>query len=269
VRLSTGLRRPALRVHGTDVAGTVETVGGNVTRLRPGDEVFGNCHGAFAEYALGKEDRLLSKPAGLTFEQAAAVPVSGYTALQALRDRGHVVPGHKVLVIGAGGGVGAFAVQIAKALGAEVTGVCSTSKVDLVRSIGAGKVIDYTRDDFTRDALRYDVIIDTAGNRPLLRVRRALTPRGTLVLVGGEGGGRWLGGMDRVLRAAMLSRSGSRKVQWMLARARLDDLRFLRELIEAGKVVPVVDRTWPLREAAEAIRYLARGSARGKVVLTV
>ncbi|MGH2766314.1 MAG: NAD(P)-dependent alcohol dehydrogenase, partial [Actinomycetota bacterium] len=200
-----GLRTPKTRVRGRDVAGSVEEVGRNVTQFQPGDQVFGICEGSFAEYATAREDKVLPKPANLTFEQAAAVPISAITALQALRDKGQVQPGQRVLVIGAAGGVGTFAVQLAKAFGAEVTGVCSTTKADLVRSIGADDVIDYTRDDFADGARRYDLILDTAGRRSLSHLRRALTPRGTLVIIGGEGGGRWLGGFDRNFRAGMLS----------------------------------------------------------------
>jgi NADPH:quinone reductase-like Zn-dependent oxidoreductase len=251
-----------------DVAGCVEAVGEDVTAFRPGDEVFGNCVGSFAEYARAREDKLLPKPANLSFEQAAAIPVSGYTALQGLRDAGKVKAGQKVLIIGAAGGVGTFAVQIAKAFGAEVTGVCSTTKADLVRSIGADHVVDYTREDFAEGLQKYDVILDTAGNRPLARLRRALAPRGTLVMVGGEAGGRWLGGMDRWLRALVLSPFVRQKLRGMLARARKVDLQLLKELVEAGKLAPVIDRTFPLHEAAKAVRYLAGGHARGKVVIT-
>ena len=201
-----GLRKPKARVRGMDVAGRVEAVGANVTQLRQGDEVFGTCNGSFAEYACAREDKVAPKPANLTYEEAAAVPISGCTALQALRGKGKVQAGQKVLIIGAAGGVGTFAVQLAKAFEAEVTGVCSSTKVDLVRSIGADHVIDYTRDDFAENGQRYDLILDTAGNRSLSHLRRALVPRGTLVIVGGEGGGRWLGGFQRqILWAPMLS----------------------------------------------------------------
>jgi NADPH:quinone reductase-like Zn-dependent oxidoreductase len=264
-----GLRAPKNPVRGYDVAGRVEAVGANVTRFRPGDEVFGTCRGSFAEYASTRPERLALKPAGLSFEQAAAVPVSGYAALQAVRDRGAVEAGQQVLVIGAGGGVGTFAVQIAKAFGAEVTGVCSTAKTELVRSIGADRVIDYTREDFADGGRRYDVILDIAGNRSLSHLRRALAPAGTLVIVGGEGGGRWLGGIDRQLRALVLSPFVRQKLGTWVSTEREQDLETLRELLEAGKVTPVVDRTYPLSEAAEAIRYLRDGHARGKVVLTV
>jgi NADPH:quinone reductase-like Zn-dependent oxidoreductase len=265
-----GLRRPKVRIRGRDVAGRVEAVGKHVTRFRPGDEVFGTCEGSFAEYACARADRLAPKPANLTFEQAAVVPISGLTALQGLRDRGQVQPGQEVLIIGAAGGVGTFAVQLAKAFGAEVTGVCSTTKVDLVRSIGADHVIDYTREEFADAEHRYDLILDTAGNRSLSRLRRALAPRGTLVIVGGEGGGRWLGGFDRqILRAPLLSAFVSQSLRPFMAKERSEDLVVLKELIEAGKVTPVIGRTYPLSEVPEAIRDLEGGHARGKVVITV
>jgi len=263
-----GLRAPKNPVRGVDVAGRVEAVGENVTGVQPGDEVFGTCRGSFAEYACARADRLVPKPSNLTFEQAAAVPVSGCTALQALRDRGKVRPGQRVLIIGAGGGVGTFAVQLAKAFGVEVTGVCSTTKVELVRSIGADRVIDYTRDDFVDGDNRYNVILDIAGNRSLSHLRRALAPEGTLVLVGGEGGGRWLGGVDRTLRALVLSRFVRQKLVTWIATQPKEDLEALHELLEAGKVTPVVDRTFPLSEVPEAIRYLRDGRAHGKVVIT-
>lgn len=260
---------PKSRVPGLDVAGRVEAVGRNVTRFRPGDEVFGTCGGSFAEYACAREDRLAGKPANVTFEQAAAVPTSAVAALQGLRDRGQVRAGQRVLVIGAGGGVGTFAVQLAKALGADVTGVCGTTKTELVRSIGADDVIDYTREDFADGARRYDLILDTAGRRSLSRLRRALTPRGTLVIVGGEGGGRWLQGTDRQLRALLLAPFVRQRLRALMSAEREEDLRHCGELIEAGKVTPIVDRTYPLSEVPEAIRYLREGHARGKVVITV
>jgi NADPH:quinone reductase-like Zn-dependent oxidoreductase len=265
-----GLRKPKVRVRGRDVAGRVEAVGSNVTRYHPGDEVFGICEGSFAEYACARPDRLAPKPANLTFEQAAAVPISGLTALQAIRDTGNVQQGQRVLIIGAAGGVGTFAVQLVKAFGAEVTGVCSTTKVDLVRSIGADHVIDYTRDDVTDGTRHFDLIVDTAGRRSLSRLRRALTPRGTLVIVGGEGGGQWLGGFDRqILRAPVVSSIVRQRLRPFVSKERGEDLVVLKELIEAGKVTPVIDRTYPLREAPEAVRYLEQGHARGKVVITV
>jgi NADPH:quinone reductase-like Zn-dependent oxidoreductase len=264
-----GLRKPKVRVRGMDVAGRVEAVGSKVARLRPGDEVYGTCDGSFAEYAVAREDRLAPKPANLTFEQAAAVPISACTALHGLRQHGRVQPGQKVLVIGAGGGVGSFAVQLAKAFGAEVTGVCSTAKADLVRSLGADHVIDYTREQVADGTRRYDLILDIAGNRPLSHLRRALTPRGTLVIVGGEGAGRWFGGLGRPLRAVLLSPFVRQRLRMMISTERTQDLLVLRELIEAGKVTPAIDRTYPLSQAPEAIRYLEQGHARGKLVITV
>ncbi|HEX9363356.1 MAG TPA: NAD(P)-dependent alcohol dehydrogenase [Candidatus Dormibacteraeota bacterium] len=266
-----GLRAPKVRVRGRDVAGVVESIGGNVTRFKAGDEVFGTAEGSFAEYVCAREDRLAPKPANLSFEQVAAVPISGLTALQGLRDAGKIEPGQKVLVIGAAGGVGSFAVQIAQAYGAEVTGVCSTNKMDLVRSIGASHVIDYTREDFADGPRRYDVILDTAGNRSLTHLRRALTPKGTLVIVGGEGGGgRWLGGFDRqIFRAPLLSIFVGQTMRPLVSTESLNDLLALKELIEAGKVTPVIDRTYPLSQAPEAIRYVAEGHARGKVVINL
>jgi NADPH:quinone reductase-like Zn-dependent oxidoreductase len=264
-----GFRAPKNRVRGMDVAGRVEAVGGNVTRFQPGDEVFGTCDGSFAEYACGRADRFAPKPANLTFEQAAAVPVSACTALQGLRDKARVQPGQKVLIVGAAGGVGTFAVQLAKAFGAEVTGVCSTTKADLVRSIGADNVIDYTRDDFADGTHHYDLVLDTAGNRRLSQLRRALTPGGTLVIIGGEGEGRWFGGADRQLRALMLSPFVGQKLYGLFSTQRTADLQFLAELIEAGKVTPIIDRTYPLGEVSDAIRYLEGSHARGKVVITV
>jgi NADPH:quinone reductase-like Zn-dependent oxidoreductase len=264
-----GLRAPKNPVRGLDVAGRVEAVGENVTEFQPGDEVFGTCNGSFAEYACARADRLAPKPANLTFEQAAAVPISGYAALQAVRDQGKVRPGQRVLIIGAGGGVGTFAVQLAKAFGAEVTGVASTAKTELVRSIGADRVIDYTREDFVDGRNRYDVILDIAGNRSLSHLRRALTREGTLVIVGGEGGGKWLGGIDRQLRAELLSPFVRQKLGTWISKERPEDLEELRELLEAGKLMPIVDRTFPLSEVPEAIRYLREGRARGKVVIVV
>ena len=264
-----GLRAPKNPVIGSDVAGVVEAVGKNVTRFQPGDDVFGIGKGSYAEYALALEDKLASKPANLTFEQAAVVAISGSTALQALRDHGKVRPGQKVLIIGASGGVGTFAVQIAKSFGAQVTGVCSTKKVDMVRSIGADHVIDYTREDFAEGGERYDLILDIGGNSSLARLRRALTPRGTLIITGGETGGRWLGGTDRQLRALALSPFVSQKLGTFVNKENHEDMLILKELIESGKVTPVIDRTYPLSEVPEAIRYLEEGHARGKVVITV
>ena len=264
-----GLRAPKNRVRGREVAGRVEAVGANVTALSPGDEVFGIAEGSFAEYVCARPDLLVAKPANLTFVQAAAVAVSALTALQAVRDRGKVQPGQKVLILGASGGVGTFAVQIAKAFGAEVTGVCSTAKVDLVRSIGADHVIDYTVDDIAGGADRYDVIIDIGGNRSLSTLRRALTPRGTLVITGGETGGRWLGGSDRQVRALLLSPFVGQKLGTFICSENNADLLVLRDLIESGKLAPVIDRTYPLSEVPAAIEHLQAGHARGKVVITV
>jgi NADPH:quinone reductase-like Zn-dependent oxidoreductase len=270
IRLGYGLRRPKVRVRGVDLAGRVESVGKDVAQFQPGDEVFGVSYaGSFAEYACAKEDGLALKPTNLTFEQAAAVPISACAALHGLRDKGKVQPGQKVLIIGAAGGVGSFGVQIAKAFGAEVTGLCSTTKTDLVRSIGADHVIDYTRDDFTESGHLYDVILDTGGRRPVSHLRRALAPRGALVLVGGDGGGPWTGGFERHLWAAMLSGFVSQKLYALTSKERQEDLLSLKELIEAGKVTPVIDRTFPLSEAPKAIRHLEEGHARGKVVITV
>lgn len=269
VRLGFGFRAPRTPVRGLDLAGRVEEVGKNVTQLRPGDEVFGTCDGSFAEYASTKENKLALKPANLTFEQAAAVPVSGCTALHGLRDSGELEAGQKVLIIGASGGVGTFAVQLAKAFGAEVTGVCSTAKVEMIRSIGADHVIDYTRDDFSQMGERYDLILDIAGNRSLSVLRRGLTPNGTLVIVGGEGGGPWLGGTDRQIRALFLSPFVRHRLRNFISVENKEDLLVLKELIESAKVTPVIDRTYPLGEAPEAIRYLEEGHARGKVVITV
>jgi NADPH:quinone reductase-like Zn-dependent oxidoreductase len=264
-----GLRAPKNPVIGSDVAGVVETVGKDVSRFRPGDEVFGIGKGSFAEYARAPEDKLAPKPANLTFEQAAVVPIMGSTALQALRDHGRVEPGQEVLIIGASGGVGTYAVQIAKAFGAQVTGVCSTNKVEMVRSIGADQVIDYTQEDFAEGERRYEVILDIGGNSSLARLRRALASQGTLVIVGGEGGGRWLGGLQRQLWATMLSPFVSQKLGTFVSTPNHEELLVLKELIESGKVTPVIDRTYPLSEVPEAMRYLERGHARGKVVITV
>ena len=264
-----GLRAPRTPVPGTDMAGVVEAVGGDVTRFQAGDEVFGIGKGAFAEYARAPESKLAPKPANLSFEQAAAVAISGSTALQALRDHGRVEPGQQVLIIGASGGVGTYAVQLAHVFGAAVTAVCSTTKVDMVRSLGAEHVIEYTHDDFADRDQRYDVILDIGGNPSLSRLRRVLAPKGTLVIVGGEAGGRWLGGMDRQLRALLLSRFVDQKLGTFVSRENHEDLIVLKELIEAGKITPVVDRTYELIEASQAIRYLEQGHARGKVVITV
>jgi NADPH:quinone reductase-like Zn-dependent oxidoreductase len=264
-----GLRAPRTPVPGADVAGVVEAVGKDVTRFQPGDEVFGIGKGAFAEFARALQDKLAPKPANLTFEQAAAVAISGLPALQGVRDHGKVRPGQKVLIIGASGGVGTYAVQLAKVFGAHVTGVCSTTKVDMVRSLGADHVIDYTRDDFAEGVSRYDVILDIGGNSSLSRLRRALTARGTLVIIGGETDGRWLGGTDRQIRALVLSRFVSQKLGTFISSENHEDMLVLKELIEAGKITPVIDRRYPLSEVPKAIRYLEEGHARGKVVITV
>jgi NADPH:quinone reductase-like Zn-dependent oxidoreductase len=252
-----------------DVAARVEAVGEHVTRFQPGDEVFGWCDGSFAEYACAPEDNLAPKPANLTFEQAAAVPTSAFAALQGVRDMGEVQPGQKVLIIGAAGAVGSLAVQLAKAFGAEVTGVCSTNQIDLVRSIGADDVIDYTRQDIADGTRHWDLVLDTAGHRSLSQLRRALTPRGTLVIVGSEGRGRWLGGFDRSLRAPVLSRFVGQRLRMLASKPGQEDLQTLREFIGSGKLTPVIDRTYPLREVPEAMRQLAEGHPRGKLVITV
>jgi NADPH:quinone reductase-like Zn-dependent oxidoreductase len=264
-----GFRAPKNPVIGSDLAGVVEAVGDKVSRFRPGDEVFGVGKGAYAEYVCALEDKLASKPAKLTFEQAAVVPIMGSTALQALRDHGKVRQGQEVLIIGASGGVGTYAVQMAKAFGARVTGVSSTQKVEMVRSLGADHVIDYKREDFADGEQRYDLILDIGGNSSLARLRRALASRGTLVIVGGEGGGRWLGGTDRQVRAMLLSPFVGQKLGTFVNKENHEDLLALKELIESGKITPVIDRTYPLAEVPEAIRYLQEGHARGKVVITV
>ena len=263
-----GIRAPENALLGYDVAGRIEAVGAQVTEFRPGQEVFGTCRGSFAEYAVARADRLLPKPGKVTFEQAAVVPISGFAALQAVREHGGVRSGQRVLIIGAGGGVGTFAVQIAKADGAEVTGVCSASKAELVRSIGADHVIDYTRNDFVDGRNRYDVILDIAGNRSLSELRRALTPRGTLVIVGGEDAGKWLG-IRRQLRAAALSPFVRQKLGFFISKERPEDLEELRKLLEAGTIRPVVDKTFPLEEVPAAIQYLRDGRARGKIVVVI
>ena len=272
-RLQLGLRKPKDTVLGCDVAGQVEAVGKNVTIFQPGDEVFGSpfAHGcgALAEYVRISDDLLTLKPANLSFDHAAAVPLAALTALQALRDHGRIEPGHKVLIIGASGGVGTFAVQIAKSFGAEVTGVCRTRNVDMVRSIGADHVIDYTQEDFTESGQRYDLIFQLAGTRSPSDCRRALTSKGTLVLVSGESEGRWIGPVGRVIRALLLSPFVSQKLVNFTVKPNKEDLQFLKELIEAGKVTPVIDRTYSLTEVPEAIRYLEEGHTQGKVVIAV
>ena len=269
VRLMFGLLKPKHTRPGRDVAGQVVAVGSKVTRFKQGDEVFGACQGAFAEYACAAESALVMKPRSVTFEQAAAVPVAGISALQGLRDKGRIRAGQKVLINGAAGGVGTFAVQIARSLGADVTGVCSARNVEMVRSIGAGGAIDYTQEDFTTSGERYDLILDAVGNHSLPDLRRALTADGTLVLVGASDKGHWLGVLAGILEVAVLSRFARQKLHLFLARVRKDDLMVLRELLEAGKVVPVIDRSYPLSDVAEAVRYLEAGHARGKVVITM
>ena len=264
-----GLRRPAQPNPGRSVSGTVAAVGRDVTEFVPGDAVYGTAEGSFAEYACARAGRIAPKPANLSFEQAAAVPVSGMTALQGVRDSARLRAGQRILIIGASGGVGTFAVQIAKAFGAEVTGVCSTAKAELVRRLGADHVVDYTRGDFADGSHRYDVILDVGGNSRLSRLRRSLTPDGRLVIVGGETGGRWIGGFDRQLRACALSPLVRQKLGMLGAKERSADLVVLRELIEAGKVTPAVDRTYPLGEAPTAVRYLMDGKAQGKLVITI
>jgi NADPH:quinone reductase-like Zn-dependent oxidoreductase len=270
VRLMPGFYKVRAGVRGRDVAGRVQAVGSAVTGFRPGDEVMGIVEGSFAELAIGQPDKLVSKPARLSFEEAAALPISGLTALQAIRDVGKVRPDQRVLVIGAGGGVGTLTVQVAKAFGAEVTGVCSTTKQDLVRSLGADEVINYTREDFADGTRRWDVIVDTAGRRSLSLLRGALTPRGTLAIVGGEGGGPWTGGFFRqTLRAPLVSLFTGQRLRPVISKEKLEDLQALADLVEAGSVTPVIDRTYPLIEAPDAIRYLAEGHVGGKVVITV
>ncbi len=267
LRLAAGLRKPKVTRLGADLAGQVDAVGKHVTQFQPGDEVFGVCKGAFAEYVCASESAVVLKPANLTFEQAAAVPVAACSALQGLRDKGQIQRGQKVLINGAAGGVGTFAVQLAKVFGADVTGVCSTRNLDMVRSIGAHHVIDYTQEDFTTSGQQYDLIFDTAGNHSLSDCRRALTPKATLVLVGGPNKGRWVGPLTGVLKAVVVSRFVSQKLRPFLAHSSKADLIVLRELLEAGKVAPVIDRSYPLSDVPEAIRYLEEGHARGKVVI--
>ena len=262
-RVFFGVRKPRIRVRGVDVAGVVEAVGGDVKRLRPGDVVYGGCRGSFAEYASAGENEVAPKPANLTFEQAAAVPVAGLTALKAVRDAAQVRPGQKVLINGASGGVGTFAVQIARAFGAEVTGVCSTRNVELVKSIGAEHVVDYTREDFTRSGLQYDVILDNAGTGDISGSRRVLAPDGTLIYNNGTHG------LGPIVRLQLMRPFARQKFPFFITKINLDDLVALAELIESGKVMPVIDRTYPLTEAAQAIRHVGGGHARGKVVVSI
>jgi NADPH:quinone reductase-like Zn-dependent oxidoreductase len=263
IRMSVGWPKPKNFIPGWDVAGTVEAVGQNVEQFQPGDEVFGACTGTCAEYACAGEDKFALKPANLTFEQASAAPTAAVTALRGLRDVGKVQPGQKVLINGASGGVGTFAVQVAKALGAEVTGVCSTGKVDMVRSIGANHVIDYTQEDFTQSGPRYDLILDNVGNHSFSDLRRALTPQGVIIPNSGHGG------MGYVFKAFLLSPFMRQQERPFIATPNSEDLVVLKEMIEAGKITPVIDRTYPLSETPEAFRYLDEGHARGKVVITM
>jgi NADPH:quinone reductase-like Zn-dependent oxidoreductase len=264
-----GLRAPNIRVRGMDVAGTVESVGKNVSEFRLGDAVLGTCDGAFAEYARAPEKNLALKPENLSLQQAAAIPTSAFAALQALRNRGEIRPGHKVLVVGATGGVGVFAVQIAKALGAHVTGVCSTAKMNVVRSLGADDVVDYTNGDVTRSAQRYDIVLDTGGNRALGDLRRLLRPGGTLVLIGGEGGNRVLGGTSKWIQALVIAPFVGQNLRPLSTAPNKRDLLLLKDLIESGKIMPVIDRTFALKDVPDAFRYLKKGNGRGKIVITV
>ena len=268
VRLMTGVPKPKAARLGADVAGKVETVGRNITQLKPGDEVFGTCSGAFAEYVSASASALATKPANLTFEQAAAVPIAAMTALQGLRDKGRIQPGQKVLINGAAGGVGTFAVQIAKSFGAEVTGVCRTRNVAMVRSIGADHVIDYTQEDFTKRGQRYDLVLDCFATHSLVACRRVLNAKGRYVLVGGPGGSL-IGVLASWISAVVLSRFVSQKFVMFIAKTSKEDLTFMGELMQAGKVTPVIDRRYSLSEVPEAIRYLEQGHARGKVVITL
>lgn len=264
----TGLSKPKNPRLGVDVAGQVEAVGSTVTHLKPGDEVFGTCRGAFAEYVSTPASNLVIKPNNVTFEQAAAVPIAAFTALQGLRDKGKIQPGQKILVNGASGGIGTFAVQIAKSFGAEVTGVCSTRNADMVRSIGADRVIDYTQEDFTKSEQRYDLIFDAVGNHSLSARRRVLSPKGICVMAGGPSG-RWQMGLANTIKALVWSQFSNRKLTGLLAKSTKEDLTILQNLMETGKVTPVIDRHYSLSEVPEAIRYLEEGHARGKVVITV
>jgi len=266
IRLMTGgLRKPTLTRPGVDVAGQVEALGKSVTKFKPGDSVFGGCRGAFAEYACVSEDKLALKPANLSFEDAAAVPVAALSALQALRDMGRIQPGHKVLVDGASGGVGTFAVQIARSFGAEVTAVCSTRNVDRARSLGADHVMDYTREDFTKTGQRYDLILAANAYHSIFDYRRALSQDGVYVMVGGG----WSQILQAMLLGPLLSLMGSKKLRFFMAKISQKDLFLLKDLLEAGKIVPVIDRRYPLSDVAEAVRYLEAGHAQGKVVITV
>ncbi|GLZ05232.1 NADPH:quinone reductase [Actinomadura sp. NBRC 104412] len=268
-RLIAGLRGPRQKIQGTDLAGTVERTGSKVTAFAPGDEVFGSSPGAFAEYVCVKERRLAPKPHGLTFEEAAASPISGAVAIQALRGKAKARPGQKILIIGASGGIGTFAVQLAAADGLEVTGVCGPGKDDLLRSLGASQIIDYTKQDLTDTSERYDIILDIAGNRPLNHLRRALAPNGVLIMAGGEDGGAVLGGLERQFRALLLTPFIRQRLRSLLTLVRKDDLLTLTELAGKGALKPVIDRTYPLAEAATALHHLETGHPRGKLVLTI
>ncbi|HET7706781.1 MAG TPA: NAD(P)-dependent alcohol dehydrogenase [Thermoanaerobaculia bacterium] len=268
MRLDGGLRRPKTTRLGVDFAGTVEAVGKNVRELRAGDEVFGGRTGAFAEYIVASEGRLVRKPENISFEQAAAVPIAGVTALQALRDKAQVKPGQRVLINGASGGVGTFAVQIAKSLGAHVTAVSSTRNIELVRSLGADEAVDYTRQDYTKLGQQYDAIIDMVGNHPVSAHKKVLKPNGVYVIVGGPKG-KWLAPLDRIGSAAIQSRLGDQKFGMIMAKITKDDLTVLSELMRSGKVTPVIDRRYPLSEVPEAVRYLETGRARGKVIINL
>jgi NADPH:quinone reductase-like Zn-dependent oxidoreductase len=267
-RAAFGLRRPRAMNPGHALAGVVEAVGAGVSQFAVGDEVFGVGHSALAEYSVARQDRLAPKPSSLSFEEAATLPVSAQTALQAVRDVAHIAAGQSVLVIGASGGVGSYAVQLAHALGAEVTGVCGPTKTDLVRALGATRVIDYTREQITDSGRQYDVILDIGGNRPVSQLRRTLTPTGTLVIVGGEGGGRWLGGIQRQLGATMLSPWTSQRLTTFLASEGAATLEALAEFVERGELAPVLERTFALADTAKAVAHLEEGHVRGKVVVT-
>jgi len=269
LRILTGLRKPKVTRLGLDVSGEVEAVGRNVTQFKPGDQVFGTCSGAFAEYAVTSQSALVMKPDNVTFEQAASVPVAAFTALQGLRDKGQIQPGQKVLMNGAAGGVGTFAVQIAKSMGAEVTGVCSTRNLDMVRSIGADRVIDYSQQDFTKSGQRYDLVFDCIGNHSLWACRRVLNPKGIYIGVGGPSGRWMIGPLARGITARLLSCFVSQKLVMLLAKSSQPDLTILHELMEAGKVIPVIVKRYRLSEVAEAVRYLEGGHAQGKAVIMV
>src|SRR5271169_978854 len=269
VRVIAGLRKPKFPGLGVDVAGQVDALGGRVSQFKLGDEVFGSCKGAFAEYVCASESALVMKPGNVTFEQAASVPVAAYTALQGLRDKGHIQAGQKVLVNGAAGGVGTFAVQIAKSFGAEVTGVSSTRNLDMVRSIGADRVIDYTQEDFTKSAQRYDLFFDCVGNHSLLASRSVLNPKGIYVGAGGTTDNWMIRPLLGAISSLVLSLFGSQKLLMVLAKPSKQDLNFMREHMESGKITPVIDRLYNLNEVPEAIRYLEIGHARGKIIITL